>query len=240
MLSCTRKNAEEISQEFPRRIVALSPSAAEILFAVGAGSQVAAVSEFTDYPPEAAELPVAGGFDGRTISTEKILSFKPDFVYLTDGMHNFLIPQLEQYEIPCYLSRGNSIQSVLDEISEIGTLTGHPGQAEELVQKMRGQLATVSKAAEPVSVYWEVWNSPYMSIETGAEGPTLLIFKDSYAHAMIPFLTAHFSRITVLDMRYIHDGISNHVNVDDYDSVLFVYNAISFSQDRDIRGISID
>lgn len=83
-------------------------------------------------------------------------------------------------------------------------------------------------------------NSPQMEITTGVEGPSLLIFKDSYAHCMIPFLTAHFSRITVLDMRYIRDGISNHVNVDDYDSVLFVYNAISFSQDRDIRGISID
>ena len=79
-----------------------------------------------------------------------------------------------------------------------------------------------------------------MEITTRVDGPSLLVFKDSYAHCMIPFLTAHFSRITVLDMRYIHDGISNHVNVDDYDSVLFVYNAISFSQDRDIRGISID
>ncbi|MCR4780403.1 MAG: hypothetical protein K5876_04830 [Ruminiclostridium sp.] len=82
-------------------------------------------------------------------------------------------------------------------------------------------------------------NSPQMEIQTGAEGPSLLIFKDSYAHSMIPFLTAHFSRITVLDMRYIKDGVSNHVNVDDYDSVLFIYNAITFSQDRDIRTISI-
>ena len=82
-------------------------------------------------------------------------------------------------------------------------------------------------------------NSPQMEITTGNEGPSLLIFKDSYAHSMIPFLTAHFSRITVLDMRYIKDGVSNHVNVDDYDSVLFVYNAITFSQDRDIRDISI-
>lgn len=82
-------------------------------------------------------------------------------------------------------------------------------------------------------------NSPQMEITTGNEGPSLLIFKDSYAHSMIPFLTAHFSRITVLDMRYIKDGVSNHVNVDDYDSVLFVYNAITFSQDRDIRAISI-
>ena len=83
-------------------------------------------------------------------------------------------------------------------------------------------------------------NSPQMEITTEVDGPSLLVFKDSYAHSLIPFLTAHFSRITVLDMRYIHDGISNHVNVDDYDSVLFIYNAITFSQDRDIRGIAID
>ena len=48
---------------YPKSIVALSPSAAEILFTIGAGDQVSAVSEFTDFPPEAAAKPVVGGFD---------------------------------------------------------------------------------------------------------------------------------------------------------------------------------
>ena len=81
--------------EAPQRIVALSPASVEILFAIGAGNQVAAVSDLTDYPPEAVSLPKVGGFDGKTLSMEKIISYKPDLVYLAEGMHNFLIQELE-------------------------------------------------------------------------------------------------------------------------------------------------
>ena len=82
-------------------------------------------------------------------------------------------------------------------------------------------------------------NGPYMDIETGVDGPSLLIFKDSYAHSLIPFLTAHFGRITVLDMRYIKTSINDFVDVNDYDSVLILYNAITFSQDKDIRRLNM-
>ena len=83
-------------------------------------------------------------------------------------------------------------------------------------------------------------NVPYEEIITGVDGPSLLVFKDSYAHSMIPFLTAHFSRITVLDMRYIKVGINNLVKVNNYDSVLVLYNAITFSQDKDIRRLNME
>ena len=98
-----KKNARGTSEktvqapEYPKAIVTLSPSAAEILYAIGAQDQIVAVSEFTDYPPEAAEKPVVGGFDGKTLSIETIISYEPDFVYLTEGMHNFLIDSLNAY-----------------------------------------------------------------------------------------------------------------------------------------------
>ena len=82
-------------------------------------------------------------------------------------------------------------------------------------------------------------NVPYLSIETGSEEPKLLIIKDSYAHALIPFLTAHFSRIDVLDMRLINNGYSNYVDVNEYDSVLFVYNAITFSEGTEVRKLNM-
>lgn len=82
-------------------------------------------------------------------------------------------------------------------------------------------------------------NTPYMSIETGTEGPTLLMFKDSYAHSLLPFLTSHFSRIDVLDLRLINTGYSSYVKVKDYDSVMFVYNAITFSEGTDVRKLNM-
>ena len=46
-----KKSAKTVEQSYPKSIVTLSPAAAEILYAIGAGDQISAVSEFTDYPP---------------------------------------------------------------------------------------------------------------------------------------------------------------------------------------------
>ena len=151
---------------YPKSIVALSPSAAEILFTIGAGDQVSAVSEFTDFPAEAKAKPVVGGFDGKTLSIETIMSFKPDLVYLTEGMHNFLIATLESNGIAYYVSKGESIASVEQEILEVGKITGHEKEAKKVVDDMEKKLKKAAGAAKkdgPIKVYWEVWNAPYMS-----------------------------------------------------------------------------
>ena len=151
---------------YPKSIVALSPSAAEILFTIGAGDQVSAVSEFTDFPPEAAAKPVVGGFDGKTLSLETIMSFKPDLVYITEGMHNFLIATLEANGIAYYISKGDSIASVETEILEVGKITGHEKEAAKVVDGMEKKLKKAAKSGAgdaAAKVYWEVWNAPYMS-----------------------------------------------------------------------------
>ena len=162
-VSCNKKAAEQVS--VAKSVVALSPAATEILFAIGAEDQIAAVSEYSDYPEAAKEKPVVGGFDGNTLSMEKILSFKPDLVYLTEGMHNFLIQGLEDNNIPYYISNATSVQAVYEEISDIGKLTGHENQAAIVIAEMK-RIATGMQAtdSEKTSVYYEVWNEPYMSI----------------------------------------------------------------------------
>ncbi len=82
-------------------------------------------------------------------------------------------------------------------------------------------------------------NVPYIDIQTGVDGPSMLIFKDSYAHALIPFLTSHCSRITVLDLRYINNGFSSYAKMNEYDSVMFIYNAITFTESKDIRKLNM-
>lgn len=157
---------------YPKSIVALSPSAAEILFTIGAGDQVSAVCEFTDFPESARAKPVVGGFDGKTLSLETIMSFRPDLVYLTEGMHNFLIATLEANGIAYYVSKGDSIASVEKEILEVGKITGHEKEAAKVVDGMETKLKKAVRSAHkggaansdsPVNVYWEVWNAPYMS-----------------------------------------------------------------------------
>lgn len=82
-------------------------------------------------------------------------------------------------------------------------------------------------------------NSPMMTITTNNDGPSLLIFKDSYAHELIPFLANHYSKITVFDMRLVNVGISRFVDISEYDSALILYNAITFSEDSGIRRINM-
>jgi iron complex transport system substrate-binding protein len=150
----------------PQRIVTLSPAATEILFAIGASDQIVAVSEFSDFPEEAAEKPVVGGFDGKTLSMEKILSYKPDFLYMTEGMHNFLIEQLESYGIAYYLSRGDSIKAVQEEIVEIGKITGHEIKARAVAERITQECGAIYHFENPITVYYEVWNSPFMTAGT--------------------------------------------------------------------------
>lgn len=160
-----KKNVKVTEQtvQYPKSIVTLSPSAAEILYAIGAGDQIVAVSEFTDYPPEAAEKPVVGGFDGKTLSIETIISFEPDFVYLTEGMHNFLIEQLDSYGIKWYLSNATSITAIEKEIMDLGEITGHQDEAAQVVAQMAEKLPKTTGDSS-IKVYYEVWNAPFMSV----------------------------------------------------------------------------
>ena len=75
-------------------------------------------------------------------------------------------------------------------------------------------------------------NAPIVNIETNVEnGKSLLIIKDSYAHSLVPFLANHYSKITMVDMRYIKVGLNYFIDLESYDQTLFVYNAITFAED---------
>lgn len=81
-------------------------------------------------------------------------------------------------------------------------------------------------------------NQPIVTVKSDSDGGKLLIFKDSYAHCYAPFLTENYSEITLLDMRYIKMSYSELVNVEDYDQVLFLYNASSFVSDTNLRQLA--
>lgn len=81
-------------------------------------------------------------------------------------------------------------------------------------------------------------NAPIVTIKSKNDGGKLLIFKDSYAHCYTPFLTKHYSEITLVDMRYIQMSYKELINPEDYDQVLFLYNASSFMSDTDIKKLA--
>lgn len=80
-------------------------------------------------------------------------------------------------------------------------------------------------------------NQNVEKIETGNNGKKLLVIKDSYAHAFVPFLMNHYSEITMLDMRYLNCDVDEAVKTSDYDQILFLYNVDDFASDRTIANV---
>lgn len=76
-------------------------------------------------------------------------------------------------------------------------------------------------------------NSPVVTVENpnAKSDKSLLIIKDSYAHALVPFLSKEYKKVTMVDLRYIKTDFRIMTPLNDYDQLLFVYNVITFSQD---------
>ncbi len=76
-------------------------------------------------------------------------------------------------------------------------------------------------------------NVPLIEIESDAGGGSILVIKDSYANCFVPFLTKHFSKVAVVDLRYMMK-LSDFVDPGEFDRVLLLYNASTFASDANI------
>lgn len=78
-------------------------------------------------------------------------------------------------------------------------------------------------------------NAPVVDIKTDVDnGKSILLIKDSYAHSLVPFLSKHYSRVTMVDLRYIRTDLGRIVNLSDYDQTLIMYNALTFAEDQNL------
>lgn len=160
---------------FSQRIVSLVPSVTETLFALQAQDMIVARTDFCNWPPEAQAIPSVGGFDGKTISLEHIISFKPDLVCLAEVMHDHLIQPLEDLGIEVFVSSAESVQHIQDEILMLGSLTGKMDETMLLLDTISQQLYQARILAQehgssraPKPVYWEVATAPYFTPGQGS------------------------------------------------------------------------
>jgi len=157
----------------PQRLVSLAPSNTEILFALGLGDKVVGVDDYSDYPPEAVELPKVGGFSKPNI--EKIVSLQPDLVFAT-SMHEQAVKRLEELGIPAVVVFPRSLDELLESMKWIGSATSVQERADEVTRQMRSRIEKVQSmvSAIPVDerpwVYYEVYSDPIMTV-----GPKTLI-----------------------------------------------------------------
>ncbi len=126
----------------PARIISLAPNITEIIFAVGAGDKIVGVSEYSDYPPEAAGIPQVGSYIKPNL--EAIIALKPDLVIATaDGEKRVEINRLAALGIAVYIINPKTIAGVVATVREIGLLTGRAAEAEETARAMEERIERV-------------------------------------------------------------------------------------------------
>ncbi len=145
----------------PVRIVSLSASATESLFAVGAGRQVVAVDDQSNYPADAPMTKLSG----FTPNLEAIVGYKPDLVVISNDTKD-LAAGLARLKVPVLLlPAANTIDDAYGQIEVIGAATGHLADSAILVSRMRADIARltekVAKRAKPVTFYHELDDTFY-------------------------------------------------------------------------------
>ena len=141
----------------PERIVSLSPTATEMLFAVGAGDQVIAVDNYSNFPAEAAKLEKVDSFEPNV---EAIAGLEPDLVIATYDPGN-LVEQLNALDIAVFFAGAVAdLDGAYEQLEQIGALTGHLDHAQEIAAQMRADIdaivASVDPAAAELSYFYEL------------------------------------------------------------------------------------
>jgi len=148
----TTTTAADPDGEVPQAIVSLSPSSTEILFAIGAGDQVIAVDDQSDYPPEAPTTDLSA----YEPNVEAIASYEPDLV-VSSSSDPALLDGLEALGIEVLVHEAAvEITDVYDQITELGDVTGHADEAQQLAEEMSGAVAEFTTADRDLTAYWEL------------------------------------------------------------------------------------
>jgi iron complex transport system substrate-binding protein len=133
-----------------RRIISLVPALTEMLFAIGAGPQVVAVSSYDDDPPEVKKLPRVGAL--LDPDTERILSLRPDLV-LVYASQAELVDQLKRAGISTFSHRHGGLAQLTPTLRQLGELTGHVADAArvsgDIERKLREVRARVAGRGRP-------------------------------------------------------------------------------------------
>ena len=132
----------------PTRIVSMSPTATEMLFAIHAADQVVAVDSYSNYPPQAPTTKLSA----YQPNVEAIAKFDPDLVVISNESGS-LVRSLEALHIAVLLEpAATDLRDTYDQIRELGTATGHVADADTLVSSMRSRIERIVASAPAFAV----------------------------------------------------------------------------------------
>lgn len=145
----------------PAKIVSLSASSTETLFAIGAGKQVVAVDDQSTFPAEAPKTTLSG----LTPNVEAIANYQPDLV-VASGDANDMVAGLEKLHHPVLILKApKTLDDMYDQFTLLGKATGHAKEANDLTAKTRDEIgkltADAPKSAKPLTYYHELTTELY-------------------------------------------------------------------------------
>jgi len=144
-----------------QRVVALAPSTAEVVYALGQGTRVVGVSEFTRYPADAAAKPKVGGY--INLDMEALLRLEPDLVILLDAQVE-LEKKLGKLGISTLRVNHMNTEGILDSILSISNLLNVSERGQQVYGQLESRINQVKQGAE-------AWNKkPVVLVSIGREG----------------------------------------------------------------------
>ncbi len=148
-----------------QRIVSLAPHVTEMLFAAGAGERIVGVVSYSDFPPEAKQLPLVGSYD--RLDLEQILALKPDLIIgWQSGNPQAALQQLQQFATPLYLSEPHQFDDISSNLQRFGRLAGTEAFAQQVAVRFDTRLKQLQQryqGSASVSVFYQVWKEPLMT-----------------------------------------------------------------------------
>jgi len=169
--SATRTVNDELGRtvevpNHPHRVACLIPSVVDVVYSLGAGADVVAISDFTKYPKEALQKPSIGLPINPSIET--IVGLHPDLVLGSGGLNTLeFAGQLERLGIPVFMVDPHGIEGIYASILSIGRALNREPDAKTLVARLRTRVDTVKArvSGKPrVRVFMAIWYDPVMTI----------------------------------------------------------------------------
>jgi len=162
--------AKTIQSKPINRIIALSPHSVEMLFTLGVGDRVIATTKFSNFPPQAEDIPRVGGYNG--IQIEKILALNPDLIIAwMDGNKIQDIEQMEKLGLNVYRSQTRSLDNIPNELILFGEMLGVQSAAISRANAFNERLKKIradNKEKPSVKFFYQLWDEPLRAVAAGS------------------------------------------------------------------------
>ena len=149
-----------------QRVISLAPHVTELLYAAGGGSKMVGAVSYSDYPPEAKQLPRVG--DNKALDLERIVALKPDLIVVwRHGNAERQLERLRELHVPLFFSEPRRLDDVAVSLTKLGQLLGTSSTADAAAAAYRDDIARLRAryANRPsVSVFYQVWDRPLMTL----------------------------------------------------------------------------